>query len=80
MTDNGWMPIETAVKDGTTILLYVPGIGFSGLVSTGRWEPDKYNDRPRPYWRVDWMRQVTMMRDMPPTHWQPLPSPPEATP
>lgn len=61
-----WQPIETAPKDGTEILLWVPG-GFVWhavmAFSNGMWA-DRYTGRPLPFLKV-------------PTHWMPLPKPPE---
>lgn len=73
----GWLPIETAPKDGTPILgwsieygaretrsdTYTPGSpGFAqGL--TDRWW---YWEEPKHNWASRWN----------PTHWQPLPAPP----
>lgn len=57
-----WRPIETAPKDGTRILVHVPGFGqeisaWSLRMATGEHE---------------WFG---LARD--PTHWMPLPEPPE---
>ena len=74
MDKSGWRPIETAPKDGTAILGYVPiipGPGDSDATPNGDliviwWEA-------RGCWTDD--------RDLPalcrPTHWMPLPEPPE---
>ncbi len=67
---NGWMPIETAPKDGTRILVYVCD---SGRVTeawfcedTGLWpHDDPYSEEYEPC-------NVGL-----PTHWQPLPPPPD---
>lgn len=68
----GWQPIETAPKDETHILLWrpngnsrhLPVIGFYS--SWNRWwttgEVDRFHDHV-PLWA--------------PTHWMPLPAPPE---
>ncbi len=60
--ENGWMPIETAPKDETEILLHdgkQHGIGYfsfpAGVIEWGHW----YGTRAHR-----------------PTHWQPLPKPP----
>lgn len=70
-----WQPIETAPKDGREILC-------------GRFtdEKDKFNGKIN----VDWYRQPHHGKGYigwgrfnpkywPPTHWMPLPKPPEAT-
>lgn len=90
-----WQAIETAPKDGTTVLLYCPqGDGSPGSthrVTVGEWCSDpggttEYRDAQGRYigqddrdgfegW-VSWdggFSEDTMM----PTHWQPLPPPPQ---
>lgn len=69
MTDtpdaNGWMPIETAPKDWSDVLLHVPD-----LESDWRTECEGYFDADAELWRAPAFDVVT------PTHWQPLPKPP----
>ena len=69
-----WQPIETAPKDGTSIIL------FDGkMVSYGGWvsaadqgaEPEEEFRIAAGWWSVD-------LHDNQPTHWMPLPSIPEA--
>ena len=61
----GWQSIETAPKDGTPVLLW-PGqdtwLGMPAAV-TGWWSR-----------HLDWVCNAGMMW---PTHWRPLPAPPE---
>jgi hypothetical protein len=58
-----WQPIETAPKDGTEFLAFQPG-----------WELDfAWWDQARGMW-MDRHGDQTV-----PTHWIPLPPPPEAT-
>lgn len=71
LTENsGWQPIETAPKDGTEVLLAYPG----GLVKSGKWTlfggayEDHWADGKRPRFGSD------------PTHWMPLPAPPQDSP
>ena len=63
-----WMPIETAPKDGTMILLY-----RDGDHADGHWMGDArfqiWGNRRRGWSYPDWCA---------PTHWQPLPSPPDS--
>lgn len=58
-----WLPIESAPRDGTTVLLWAP-----------HW---KTPETGWTYGRDDWQdcRKDTPTR--PPTHWQPLPPPPQ---
>lgn len=67
-----WQPIEMAPKDGTKIVLHFPGpwrdpseIG----ASVGQWTGS--------YWWCTAIWASSEMRGAP-THWMPLPEPPEA--
>ncbi len=64
---SNWQPIETAPKDGTLIIVGCPGSPH--LWDVGRWEKMK---------RVP-DRWANSMGALPftPTHWQPIPEPPE---
>lgn len=61
----GWQPIETAPKDGTKILANFthPEVEYWPVVA---------------YWTdaVDMQRWAGFPRDAQPTHWMPLPQPP----
>ena len=72
-----WQPIETAPKDGTTILLYRPDALPWGRVTPGKWEEQKYHKRPAPFWEI-WYKigGAYESRTWEPTHWMPLPEPP----
>ncbi len=73
-----WQPIETAPKDGTKVIVFIPG---SGAVCPAWWEVDKYAVRPRPYW-THWGEHVfgvRQVRNKPPTHWMPIPPAPAKT-
>ena len=72
-----WLPIETAPKDGTSILVWPPT--WTGkAASIAKWDEDRYSKNPRPYWlRDDAFNRVTISREKPPTHWMPLPPPPK---
>lgn len=75
-----WQPIETAPKDNRILLGWVVGI-FTGINCViGRWNNDSYAKKPRPYWTHDLERLTTVYgtRSNQPTHWMPLPEPPEA--
>lgn len=61
-----WLPIETAPKDGTWVLLYHKYARISDWYFDGvTWTNDHIE------WRPDDHRSTN------PTHWQPLPAPPE---
>jgi hypothetical protein len=66
-----WQPIETAPKDGTTVLTY------PHYIVTHFVEEDSWNG---PGWAVSWEEELDVFVTMsnPPTHWLPL-KPPEGT-
>jgi len=71
-----WQPIETAPCDAV-IILYRPSVSPWWRVSPGKFDDDKYARNPRPFWRCRVEGVVkTDSRNHPPTHWQPLPTPP----
>lgn len=62
-----WQPIETAPKNGTYVLLWVPGFNTPDIAGwvDGSWAtPDDHSDLCCPYGG--------------PTHWMPLPERPGA--
>jgi hypothetical protein len=63
-----WKPIETAPKDGTRLLLWVPKAGST----TGGFDPSWSGN----CWVYDNSR---IKRDMEPSHWMPIPEPPTVT-
>ena len=65
-----WRPIETAPKDGTEVRLLCPG-------GEDRGHYDDYNGRFPGEWSIpgEWS---TRHGHGEPTHWMPLPEPPEA--
>jgi hypothetical protein len=68
-----WKPIETAPKDGTRVLLFFPVFGTSPRQELGKWETQKHNKKPAPYWSGDCesVYGVNWYRAYQPTHWQP---------
>ena len=66
-----WKPIETAPKDGTLILVYEPD-NESWPIRSARWSQSPY-----PPGRWDWFYVYDDCLGEAPTHWMPLPSPPE---
>lgn len=78
--DHGWRPIESAPRDGTKIWAYIPRIYSSGLQCLVAWDTDKYAKRPKPRFRsTDLLYRDADSAQQQPTHWQPLPPPPEPT-
>lgn len=67
-----WQPIETAPKDGTTVLLLILGVVIEG--SWGR--------NACLFWDVAWLPShgcgCCTHPNPEPTHWMPLPPPPGA--
>ena len=71
-----WQHIDTAPKDGAIILVY-PATWSKMTASPACWDDDRYAKNPRPYWnRLDATR-TRDSRDSPPSHWMPMPPPPE---
>lgn len=74
-----WQPIETAPLVHS-VLVFRPAMwGGKGHIGVARWNTDEYAKHPKPFWKSceGWIGK-TEDRAYPPTHWQPLPAPPEA--
>lgn len=69
-----WQPIETAPKDGTEILIVgVYPDGMAGNVEAG------FFDHDSGYWAGTYYDGYGYTYNNPePTHWMPLPEPPES--
>ena len=67
--ESGWMTMESAPKDGTTIIVFRPKIKAYGNI------PHVGTD----YWGSTGTRETWMLSNdySVPTHWRPLPPPPE---
>lgn len=73
--DGGWMPIESAPRDGKAILVYCPNkriYGETGNVIRTCWQRHATHDPDNSYGWVG----LYDINDTP-THWMPLPQPPE---
>lgn len=73
-----WQPIETAPKDGTKMILadLSDGGPVPSNIGVGAWEFVESNDwDEKPVW--DWAAYAGTTED--PTHWMPLPDPPEVS-
>ena len=71
-----WQPIETAPKD-KVILAYRPDAHDWGKVAPAKWDDQRHHKKPQPFWSI-WLRigSTTESRAWVPTHWMPLPDPP----
>jgi hypothetical protein len=69
-TKSGWRPIESAPKDGTWVILATPV-----CVQSGYWGPSYFDYSPM--WLTYAHRSDYAPVHGEPTHWQPLPDPPE---
>lgn len=73
-----WLPIESAPKDKRILLGYEKNI-FNGINSVcGKWDDDKYDNNPKPFWTHDLyklkgMRETRLQQ---PVYWMPLPEAP----
>jgi hypothetical protein len=68
-----WQPIESAPKDGTRILFALP------YVWCGYWRGSRPVGMPDYRWDeswIGWTREAFEDRPLNPTHWMPLPEPP----
>lgn len=72
-----WLPIETAPKDGTRIMVFCPWVGVCGPAN---WDVCWFAKKPRPFW-THWGERIwgtSRVREDQPTHWMPLPDPPQS--
>jgi hypothetical protein len=79
-----WQPIETAPKDGTAIILAVPTEHRDGfIVGEGYFAPE--NLEGGDWWWAGVYHSdyyggpISEMNHWPPSHWQPLPEPPQVS-
>jgi hypothetical protein len=72
-----WQPIETAPKDGTTVMLFYPKQNPAGIAEMGHYRRGiKTRRDEHEGWR--YLRSHSALYDLEhqPTHWMPLPPPP----
>jgi hypothetical protein len=75
--ERGWMPIETAPKDGTKFLTWTKGCGGCVVVENDPDDPMPTHIVPSGHQlMVDDGKTLHALRGEYPTHWQPLPPPP----
>jgi hypothetical protein len=70
---SGWLPIESAPKDGSYILL-----AMGGEVSRGRYDSGRHAKPTLPYFTCDiaFLMGIKWARENQPCVWHPLPQPP----
>lgn len=73
LTTGGWRSIDSAPRDGSRVLLFVPPYG----PSTGHYEPSRSNWGPN---ASLWVAHSVLNKEAGPTHWMPLPEPPTSKP
>lgn len=66
-----WHPIETAPKDGTCIMVYVPG-DYANAYVVVQWDMNEYSGECRGWLEAEGERWSAYE----PSHWMPLPPPP----
>jgi hypothetical protein len=82
---NNWQPIETAPKDQTWILVWLPlkYCEEGGTVLKTQWYVHWENGKPNPYRQPEWWQHDMCggfggyNGPLQPTHWMPLPEPPK---
>lgn len=76
-----WQPIESYGKNTDHpqgVLLFRPSAPHWLRIAPGHWNEQAFHKKPKPYWDSA-LRAVCVFdcRIHPPTHWMPLPDPPE---
>jgi hypothetical protein len=80
----GWQPIDSAPKDGTEILVYCPagqqaksGWAFGPAIQSVKWDGSLTHQNSM-WWTLTGYHEADAWPE--PTHWMPLPPPPEPAP
>jgi len=75
-----WQPIETAPKDGTSILVFGK---FGADIARWNKDPSVWDRDVDACWTVfepdDYFYAIHLLDEFEPTHWMPLPEPPNET-
>jgi len=71
-----WQPIDTAPKDGTVLLLYDAGDDIPGkpVIMVGYYNKLRQEQK---FYRSAWMPVYIDHIQLSPSHWMPLPDPPD---
>lgn len=84
-TEQGWQPIETAPKMRKLIVGYANALGKWRTILAQYWldgelesETDDSGFAPEGWYEATEAYEYLMPVDLEPTHWMPLPDPPEA--
>jgi len=64
---SNWKPIDTAPRD-CEILIARPR-----CARIAKWDDDRHNRKPRPFWNDRSPHGMAYMRNSPPKYWQPIP-------
>lgn len=76
-----WQPIETAPRDGTCFLAIIPDFGDNVMMICAKTIVKTVGDQDIPYtgFVLDnhWSTAFDSHDEVEPTHWQPLPQPPQ---
>lgn len=78
---SGWRAINTAPRDGSFVLLWVPGFPERARVQFGRWrDPDERARGPAAAGGQEWLFlgvAIELLPNVqPPSHWMPQPDGP----
>ena len=65
LAETPWRPIEEAPKDGTWIMTYCPALSVASYPTVV-------------FWDDGWVPPGNDLSEVEPTHWMPLPAPPDA--
>lgn len=72
--ENKWLPIKSAPRDGSKMLVYVPT--ESRTIRIASWDDERYATDPKPFFTYGSWKGKRSERKHQPTHWMPLPTPP----
>lgn len=77
--NKGWQPIETAPRDGTPVLICWAAPGYSASMAVAEWDQDyaEMDFTDGVGWRDGSDYGCGGMIGAMPSHWMPLPEPPE---
>lgn len=74
---SGWLPIATAPKDRVILLFSYSGNPRWNSIHAGRWDKDKIGNGWGHQWVTASYQNLGVGIEGLPTHWMPLPEPPQ---